>query len=202
VPRRRVVAGATAAVTDLPPVRQRKLPKWTGLRLDEALTLSHGSEGWPAFSRIVPVVPGGPGPNRPLNPGSGATRVHLQSATHWCVCFGLIFEGAAAICDVLPAPLLHNALVEYHDEGQGRIVDRTTDSSDFRIEIRHCVKPSNPYIWEIYSARKLTRVKRSSRSYPTRGAAMKAGKKALLRMIAPPRDQLVAKPQRESGTLP
>jgi hypothetical protein len=81
-------------------------------------------------------------------------------------------------------------------------VDRTTDSPDFRIEIRHCVKLSNPHIWEIYSVRKLTRVKRSSRSYPTRGAAMKAGKKALLRMIAPPRSQLVAKTQRESGTFP
>jgi hypothetical protein len=31
---------------------------------------------------------------------------------------------------------------------------------------------------------------------------MKAGKKALLRIIAPPRDQLVAKLQRESGTFP
>ena len=68
----------------------------------------------------------------------------------------------------------------------------TTDSPDFRIEIRHCVKSSDPYIWEIYAARNLTRVKRSSRSYPTRGAAMKAGKKALLRLIVPPRSQRVA----------
>jgi len=68
----------------------------------------------------------------------------------------------------------------------------TTDSTDFRIEIRHCIVPSHAYIWEIYSVRKLKRVKRSSRSYPTRGTAMKAGKKALLRMIVPPRDQLVA----------
>jgi hypothetical protein len=82
------------------------------------------------------------------------------------------------------------------------VVDRTADSHEFRIETRHCVKPSNANIWEIYSVRKLTRVKRSSRSYPTRGAAMKSGKKALLRMIAPLRGQLAAKPQRESGTFP
>jgi hypothetical protein len=68
----------------------------------------------------------------------------------------------------------------------------TTDSTDFRIEIRHCITPSHAYIWEIYSVSKLKRVKRSSRSYPTRGTAIKAGKKALLRMIVPPRDQLVA----------
>jgi hypothetical protein len=61
----------------------------------------------------------------------------------------------------------------------------TTDSTDFRIEIRHCIRPSFAYTWEIYSVRVLQRVKRSSRSYPTRGAAMKAGKKALLRIIAP-----------------
>ena len=78
----------------------------------------------------------------------------------------------------------------------------TTDSPDFRIEIRYCVEPSNLYVWEIYSVRRLTRVIRSSRFYPTRGAAMKAGKKALLRMIVPPRGQLMAKPQRESGNFP
>jgi hypothetical protein len=59
----------------------------------------------------------------------------------------------------------------------------TTDSTDFRIEIRHCIKPSYAYIWEIYSARNRKRVKRSSNSYPTRGAAMKAGKKALSRVL-------------------
>jgi hypothetical protein len=68
----------------------------------------------------------------------------------------------------------------------------TTDSPDFRIEIRQCVKSSDPYIWEIYAVRGLTRVKRSSRSYPTRGAAVKAGKKALLRLIVPARGQRVA----------
>jgi hypothetical protein len=60
----------------------------------------------------------------------------------------------------------------------------TTDSTDFRIEIRHCIRPSYAYTWEIYSVRVLKRVKRSSRSYPTRGAAMKSGKKALLRITA------------------
>jgi hypothetical protein len=79
-----------------------------------------------------------------------------------------------------------------------RIVDMTHDSSDFRIEIRHCVRPSNPYVWEIYSVRDLKRVKRSSQSFPTRGVAMKAGKKTLLRMIVSPDNHLVAKPQRES----
>ena len=82
------------------------------------------------------------------------------------------------------------------------IVGMPIDSPDFRLEIRQCVKPSNPYVWEIYSVRHLKRVKRSSHSFPTRGVAMKAGKKALLRMIAPPRGQLVAKTQRESGTFP
>jgi hypothetical protein len=77
-----------------------------------------------------------------------------------------------------------------------------TDSPEFRLEIRHCVKPSNPYVWEIYSVRDLKRIKRSSQSFPTRGAAMKAGKKALLRMIASPHGHLVAKPQRESGAFP
>ena len=78
----------------------------------------------------------------------------------------------------------------------------TTDSPDFRLEIRHCVKPSNPYVWEIYSVRELKRVKRSSQSFPTRGVAMKAGKKALLRMIASPHGDLAPEPQRESGTFP
>jgi hypothetical protein len=78
----------------------------------------------------------------------------------------------------------------------------TTDSPDFRLEIRHCVKPSNPYVWEIYSVRELKRVKRSSQSFPTRGVAMKAGKKALLRMIASSHGHLVAEPQRESGAFP
>jgi hypothetical protein len=59
----------------------------------------------------------------------------------------------------------------------------TTDSTDFRIEIRHCIRPSHAYIWEIYSIRVLKRVKRSSRSYPTRGTAMRAGKKALNRVL-------------------
>jgi hypothetical protein len=81
-------------------------------------------------------------------------------------------------------------------------MDMTTDSPHFRLEIRHCVKPSNPYVWEIYSVRELKRVKRSSQSYPTRGVAMKAGKKALLRMVASLRSHLVAEPQRESGTSP
>jgi hypothetical protein len=36
----------------------------------------------------------------------------------------------------------------------------TIDSADFRLEIRHCLKPSNPYVWEIYSVRELKRVKR------------------------------------------
>jgi hypothetical protein len=82
------------------------------------------------------------------------------------------------------------------------IVDMTADSPDFRLEIRHCVKPSNPYVWEIYSVRELKRVKRSSQSFPTRGVAMKAGKKALLRMIASSHGHLLAEPQRESGTSP
>jgi hypothetical protein len=82
-----------------------------------------------------------------------------------------------------------------------RIVAMTIDSPDFRLEIRHCVKPSNPYVWEIYSVRDLKRVKRSSQSFPTRGVAMKAGKKALLRMIASPHGHLVAEPQSESGTF-
>ena len=67
----------------------------------------------------------------------------------------------------------------------------TTDSLEFRLEIRHCVKPST-YVWEIYSVRELKRVKRSSQSFPTRGVAMKAGKKALLRMIASSHGHLVA----------
>ena len=75
----------------------------------------------------------------------------------------------------------------------------TIDSPDFRLEIRHCVKPSNPYVWEIYSVRDLKRVKRSSQSFPTRGVAIKAGKKALLRMIASRHGHLVAELQRESG---
>jgi hypothetical protein len=83
-----------------------------------------------------------------------------------------------------------------------RIVDMTIDSPDFRLEIRHCVKPSNPYVWEIYSVRDLKRVKRGSQSFATRGIAMKAGKKALLRIIVSPDSDLVAKPQRESGTSP
>ena len=83
-----------------------------------------------------------------------------------------------------------------------RIVDMTTDSPDFRLEIRHCVKPSNPYVWDIYSVRELKRVKRSSQSYPTRGVAMKAGKKALLRMVASLHGHRVAEPQRESGPFP
>jgi hypothetical protein len=73
-----------------------------------------------------------------------------------------------------------------------------TDSTDFRIEIRHCNRPSYAYTWEIYSVRVLKCIKRSYRSYPTRGVAMKAGKKALLRMIASPRGHLVAEPQLES----
>jgi hypothetical protein len=81
-------------------------------------------------------------------------------------------------------------------------VDITTDSPDFRIEIRHCIGPSYAYIWEIYSVRELKRVKRSSQTYPTCGVAMKAGKKALLRMIASLHSHLVAEPQRESGTFP
>ena len=72
-------------------------------------------------------------------------------------------------------------------------MDITTDSPDFRIEIRHCIGPSYAYIWEIYSVRELKRVKRSTQSYPTRGVAMKAGKKALLRMIASPQDQAAAR---------
>jgi hypothetical protein len=76
------------------------------------------------------------------------------------------------------------------------------DSPDFRLEIRQFAKPSNPYVWEIYSVRYLKRVKRSSHSFPTRGVAMKAGKKALLRMIVSPHSDLVADPQRESGTSP
>jgi hypothetical protein len=48
----------------------------------------------------------------------------------------------------------------------------TTDSPDFRLEIRHCVRSSNPYVWEIYSVRDLKRVKRSSQSFPTRGVAI------------------------------
>ena len=81
------------------------------------------------------------------------------------------------------------------------IVDMTIDSPDFRLEIRHCVKPSNPYVWEIYSVRDLKRVKRSSQSFPTPGVAMKAGKKALLRVIASSHG-LVAKQPREVGTFP
>ena len=81
-------------------------------------------------------------------------------------------------------------------------MDITTDSADFRIEIRHCIGPSYAYIWEIFSVRELKRVKRSTQSYPTRGVAMKAGKKALLRMTASPHGHLVAEPQRESGTFP
>ena len=73
-----------------------------------------------------------------------------------------------------------------------RVLNMTIDSTDFRVEIRHCIRASHAYIWEIYSVRKRKRVKRSSRSYPTRGTAVKAGKKALLRMIVPPRGQLVA----------
>jgi hypothetical protein len=61
----------------------------------------------------------------------------------------------------------------------------TTDSPDFRLDIRQCVSPSNPYMWEIYSVSEHKRIKRSSNTYPTRGAAMKAGRKALLRIIAP-----------------
>jgi hypothetical protein len=61
----------------------------------------------------------------------------------------------------------------------------TTDSTDFRIEIRHCIRPSYAYTWEIYSVRMLKCIKRSYRSYPTRGVAMKAGRKALLRIVAP-----------------
>ena len=83
-----------------------------------------------------------------------------------------------------------------------RIVDMAIDSPDFRLEIRHGTKPSNPYVWEIYSVRDLKRVKRSSQSFATRGVAMKAGKKALLRMIVSPHSDLVAKPQLESGTSP
>jgi hypothetical protein len=78
-------------------------------------------------------------------------------------------------------------------------VDTTTDSPEFRVEIRHCVKPSNPYVWEIYS---VTELKRSSQSFPTRGVAIQARKKALLRMIASPHGHLVAMPQRESGAFP
>jgi hypothetical protein len=78
----------------------------------------------------------------------------------------------------------------------------TIDSPDFRLEIRHCVKPSNPYVWEIYSVRDLKRVKRSSQAFATRGVAMKAGKKALLRIIVSPHGDLVAREQRERWTSP
>ena len=76
------------------------------------------------------------------------------------------------------------------------------ESTNFRLEIRHRTKPFDPYFWEIFSVSNLKRVKRSSRTYPTRGAAMKAGKKALLRLMVPPHRQFVAKPQRERETSP
>jgi hypothetical protein len=69
---------------------------------------------------------------------------------------------------------------------------KMANSTNFRIEIRHCTKPFEPYFWEIFSVSKLKRVKRSSRTYPTRGAAMKAGKKALLRFNAMASDEPAA----------
>ena len=83
-----------------------------------------------------------------------------------------------------------------------RFAKMAIESTNFRIEIRHCTKPFGPYFWEIFSVSNLKRVKRSSRTYPTRGAAMKAGKKALFRLMIPRHRQFVTKPQRESETSP
>ena len=98
----------------------------------------------------------------------------------------------------MPSLIFHFALVESHGGSYVGILNMTTDSTDFRVQIRHCIRPSYAYTWEIYSVRVLKCIKRSYRSYPTRGVAMKAGKKALLRMIASSHGHLVAKPQRES----
>ena len=80
-----------------------------------------------------------------------------------------------------------------------RVAKMANEFTNLRIEIRHCTKPFNPYFWEIFSVSNLKRVKRSSRTYPTRGAAMKAGKKALLRLIVPRHSQSVPKLERVSS---
>jgi hypothetical protein len=57
------------------------------------------------------------------------------------------------------------------------------DSSPFRIQIRRREKPSRPYTWEIRGASETKCVERGSYEYPTRGAAMKAARRALLRIL-------------------
>ena len=81
-----------------------------------------------------------------------------------------------------------------------RFAKMANEFTNFRLEIRHRTKPFDPYFWEIFSVSNPKRVKRSSRTYPTRGAAMKAGKKALLRLIVPRHSQSVPEPQRERVT--
>jgi len=57
------------------------------------------------------------------------------------------------------------------------------DFSPFRIQIRRREKPSRPYTWEIRGASQTKCVERGSYEYPTRGAAMKAARRALLRIL-------------------
>ena len=57
------------------------------------------------------------------------------------------------------------------------------DSSPFHIQIRRREKPSRPYTWEIRGASQTKCVERGSYEYPTRGAAMKAARRALLRIV-------------------
>jgi hypothetical protein len=47
-------------------------------------------------------VPSGPGPNKPLNPGSGATQVFVQSATRLRLCFRLHSDGQLRSVMFLP----------------------------------------------------------------------------------------------------
>ena len=55
--------------------------------------------------------------------------------------------------------------------------------TDFRLVVKHMAKPATPYRWEIQRIADRKCIKRGYRDYPTRGAARKAGRRTLLRML-------------------